>query len=310
MPALLTQARSGPAASAASAARSCVDQSPMSPATALASPPRLAERALERLGVPIHADDVVAVGRQPLRDCEPDPHRGARDDRARRASHASSCRGRADRVRRAGGLRRHASRAPFAGSRRQLARGTMQLRSPRCCSTTTPSRRTRSRCASCWPSSASTTTAARCRSRSRGPTGTSPQNPLGGVPTLDDDGLVMAESNAILRYLAQREGRTISTRRLRPSGRPSTSSSTASQLTLRGPFFQVERLALGFVQGVGFNAGPPDSDGARAKEAEIARRSSCSSGSWPTTAPCSARSRSPTAAPRRCSTARATRAWT
>ena len=41
-------------------------------------------------------------------------------------------------------------------------------------------------------------------------------------------------------------------------------------LTLRGPFFQVERLALGFVQGVGFNAGPPDPEGARAKEAEIA----------------------------------------
>src|SRR4051812_48915984 len=32
-------------------------------------------------------------------------------------------------------------------------------------------------------------------------------NPLGGVPALDDDGLVLAESHAILRYLANREGR-------------------------------------------------------------------------------------------------------
>ena len=90
MPALLTHARSVPAASAASAARSCVDQSPMSPVTALASPPRLRERALERLGVPVDADDVVAVGGQPLRDREPDPHRGARDDRARPCLHAAS----------------------------------------------------------------------------------------------------------------------------------------------------------------------------------------------------------------------------
>jgi glutathione S-transferase len=32
-------------------------------------------------------------------------------------------------------------------------------------------------------------------------------NPLGGIPALIDGGLVLAESNAILRYLADREGR-------------------------------------------------------------------------------------------------------
>ena len=32
-------------------------------------------------------------------------------------------------------------------------------------------------------------------------------NPVGGIPTLEDDGLVLAESHAILRYLAAREGR-------------------------------------------------------------------------------------------------------
>ena len=33
-------------------------------------------------------------------------------------------------------------------------------------------------------------------------------NPVGGVPAIDDDGFVLAESNTILRYLADREGRT------------------------------------------------------------------------------------------------------
>lgn len=96
------------------------------------------------------------------------------------------------------------------------------------------------------------------------------QNPLGGVPTLDDDGLVMAESNAILRYLARREGRDDLYPSAPAEGARVDEFLDRFALSLRGAFFQVERLALGFVQGTGFNAGPPDPDGARAKEAEIA----------------------------------------
>jgi glutathione S-transferase len=96
------------------------------------------------------------------------------------------------------------------------------------------------------------------------------QNPIGGVPTLEDDGLVLAESNAILRYLAQRERRED----LYPAA-PAERARVDEfldrfSLSLRGAFFQVERLALGFVQGVGFEAGPRDPEGARAKAAEIA----------------------------------------
>ena len=32
-------------------------------------------------------------------------------------------------------------------------------------------------------------------------------NPFAGIPALDDDGFTVTESNAILRYLALREGR-------------------------------------------------------------------------------------------------------
>src|SRR5450432_113153 len=68
------------------------------------------------------------------------------------------------------------------------------------------------------------------------------QNPIGGVPTLSDDGLVLAESNAILRYLAQREGRGD----LYPSA-PAERAPVDQFLdrfatALRGPFFQVERF--------------------------------------------------------------------
>ena len=55
------------------------------------------------------------------------------------------------------------------------------------------------------------------------------QNPLGGVPALSDDGLVLAESNAIMRYLAGREDGRTCIQPSRPSARGSTSSSIASR---------------------------------------------------------------------------------
>ena len=155
--------------------------------------PQAGESALERLGVPVDADDVIAVGRQSPGDGEPDPHRGARNDRARRSSHASSCRGRAD-----PSVAARPPRAPGAVCSATLA--AMLLYDNPVSSNALKVRFLLAELGLAYD----------CREvpiRSRGPTGTSPQNPLGGIPTLDDDGLVMAESNAILRYLAQREGR-------------------------------------------------------------------------------------------------------
>jgi glutathione S-transferase len=96
------------------------------------------------------------------------------------------------------------------------------------------------------------------------------QNPLGGVPTLDDDGLVMAESNAILRYLAGREGRgdlypVAAAERARVD-----QFLDRFALTFRAAFFQVEREALGFVPELGMGAREGDFEAARAKERAVA----------------------------------------
>jgi glutathione S-transferase len=95
-------------------------------------------------------------------------------------------------------------------------------------------------------------------------------NPLGGLPALDDDGLVMAESNAILRYLALRAGRAD----LYPSApaerAPVDEFLDRFALTLRPALFQVERVSLGFVPGVGFDAAPHDREAGRAKAIEMA----------------------------------------
>lgn len=95
-------------------------------------------------------------------------------------------------------------------------------------------------------------------------------NPLGGIPTLDDDGFVVSESNAILRYLAAREGRED----LYP-GAPRNRARIEAMLdrwslTFRPAFFRHEAAALGFVPGKGMGAGEPDLDAASRIADEIA----------------------------------------
>ncbi len=94
-------------------------------------------------------------------------------------------------------------------------------------------------------------------------------NPLGGLPALEDDGLVLAESNAILRYLALREGRADLYPATAAGRAPVDEFLDRFALTLRPALFQVERVSLGFVPGVGFDAAPHDREAGRAKAAEI-----------------------------------------
>ena len=96
------------------------------------------------------------------------------------------------------------------------------------------------------------------------------ENPLGGVPALADDGLVMSESNAILRYLAQREARgDLYPVALAERARVDEFLDRFA-LTFRAAFFQVEREALGYLPGRGMGAREGDFDAARAKEPEVA----------------------------------------
>jgi glutathione S-transferase len=85
-------------------------------------------------------------------------------------------------------------------------------------------------------------------------------NPVGGIPTLDDGGLVVSESNAILRYLALRERRDD----LYPAAPAERACVDVFldrwSLTFRPAFFRYEAPALGFVPGKGMGGGPPDPD--------------------------------------------------
>jgi glutathione S-transferase len=85
-------------------------------------------------------------------------------------------------------------------------------------------------------------------------------NPVGGIPALEDDGLVLAESQAILRYLAGREGRVD----LYPDDLRERAAIDEFldrwALTFRPAFFRYEARALGFVPGKGMGAGPPELD--------------------------------------------------
>src|SRR4051794_15447112 len=93
-------------------------------------------------------------------------------------------------------------------------------------------------------------------------------NPVGGVPTLDDDGYVLAESNTILRYLATKAGATW----IYPTDLPARATINEFldrwSLTFRPAFFRHEMVALGFGNG-GFDRVPRDADGARAVADEI-----------------------------------------
>jgi glutathione S-transferase len=82
-------------------------------------------------------------------------------------------------------------------------------------------------------------------------------NPVGGIPALADDGFVIAESHAILRYLASREDRDD----LYPRDTRARASVDVFlerfALTFRPAFFRYESPALGFVLGQGMLGGPP-----------------------------------------------------
>ena len=87
-------------------------------------------------------------------------------------------------------------------------------------------------------------------------------NPVGGVPTLDDDGFVLTESNTVLRYLATRGGRTD----LYPA-EPVDRARVDEFLdrwsaTFRPAFYRVESHVFGF-------HGPVDPDAARAAAEDI-----------------------------------------
>lgn len=88
-------------------------------------------------------------------------------------------------------------------------------------------------------------------------------NPVGGIPTLDDDGFVLAESHAILRYLAARAGRDD----LLPSD-PFERARVDEFLDrfhtgIRAAFFRHEVLALGYSRDRGgFDAVPRDPEAA------------------------------------------------
>jgi len=95
-------------------------------------------------------------------------------------------------------------------------------------------------------------------------------NPLGGIPTLDDDGFVLAESHAILRYLADREGADALYPRA-PRERARVEEFLDRFATrLRSPLFRHEALALGYDPATGFVADRADALAAAAVVPELA----------------------------------------
>jgi glutathione S-transferase len=95
-------------------------------------------------------------------------------------------------------------------------------------------------------------------------------NPIGLVPTLVDDGIVLSESHAILRYLARREGRHDLYGPTPGEAAHVDEWLDRYALILRPAFFRHERIALGYVRGIGMHPENGDPVGARACAAEIA----------------------------------------
>jgi glutathione S-transferase len=95
-------------------------------------------------------------------------------------------------------------------------------------------------------------------------------NPIGTVPTLVDEQLVLSESHAIMRYLIRREGR--------PDLYGPTQAEAGhvdewlDRLTtvLRPAFFRHESVALGYVRGSGFHPEQGDPGAARERAEQIA----------------------------------------
>lgn len=96
-------------------------------------------------------------------------------------------------------------------------------------------------------------------------------NPVAGVPTLVDGDFVLAESHAILRYLAQREGRD-DLYPLELHARSRVDEFLDRWHTaLRPAFFRHEIPALGWTMKGGLASAPPDPDQAAAAEQKIQR---------------------------------------
>jgi glutathione S-transferase len=95
-------------------------------------------------------------------------------------------------------------------------------------------------------------------------------NPVGGIPALVDDGFVLAESQAILRYLADREGRA-DLYPTAPRDRARVDEFLDRFATgFRPAFFRHERRALGYSPDKGGrDAVPRDPEGAARVEREM-----------------------------------------
>jgi len=95
-------------------------------------------------------------------------------------------------------------------------------------------------------------------------------NPVGGIPTLVDDGFVLAESQAILRYLATRQQRTDLYPDV-PCERARVDEFLDRFATgLRTALFRHEAPALGWSLEKGFDPADADADAAAAVVPELA----------------------------------------